>query len=69
MSKEIRDNIFNLFYSSKGQKGTGLGLFIVRNIIQQHGGKIQVDSEPGQGSKFRVIMPKILPREAKENSE
>jgi PAS domain S-box-containing protein len=69
MSKEIRDNIFNLFYSSKGQKGTGLGLFIARNIIQQHGGTIEVDSEPGQGSKFRVIMPKVLPREAKENSD
>jgi signal transduction histidine kinase/CheY-like chemotaxis protein len=67
MDDEIRDNIFNLFYSSKGKKGTGLGLFITKNIIQQHGGMIEVDSTLGQGTHFRVIMPKILPLEAKQN--
>jgi signal transduction histidine kinase len=67
MSREIRDSIFKLFFSSKGQKGTGLGLFIARNIVKQHGGTIQVASSPGQGSEFRVIMPKVLPREAKES--
>lgn len=67
MDPETRDKIFNLFYSSKGQMGTGLGLFISRNIIQQHGGTIKVDSTPGQGSLFRVLMPKVLPRTAKEN--
>ncbi|MGD8282749.1 MAG: response regulator [Desulfobacterales bacterium] len=68
MDQETRDNIFNLFYSSKGQKGTGLGLFIARNIIQQHGGTIHVESTPGQGSSFRVMMPKVLPPAAKEES-
>jgi signal transduction histidine kinase len=67
MNDEIRNNIFNLFYSSKGKKGTGLGLFITRNIIQQHGGSIEVDSTVGQGTRFRVIMPKLLPQEAKQN--
>ena len=67
MDEETRDNIFNLFYSSKGQQGTGLGLFIAKNSIQQHGGTIEVDSTLGQGTHFRVIIPKILPREAKEN--
>jgi PAS domain S-box-containing protein len=67
MDAETRDNIFNLFYSSKGQQGTGLGLFIAKNSIQQHGGTIEVDSTLGQGTHFRVIIPKILPREAKEN--
>jgi signal transduction histidine kinase/CheY-like chemotaxis protein len=69
MDDEIRENIFNLFYSSKGKKGTGLGLFITRNIIQQHGGTIEVDSSFGQGTHFRVIMPKILPQEAKGNED
>ena len=66
MDAEIRANIFTLFFSSKGKKGTGLGLFITRNIIQQHGGTIAVDSSPGQGTHFRVIIPKNLPPEAKE---
>ena len=67
MDQETQDAIFNLFFSSKGQAGTGLGLFIARNIIQQHGGTIQVRSSPGQGSNFRVILPRVLPPAAKEN--
>ncbi|UCD79738.1 MAG: response regulator [Desulfobacterales bacterium] len=66
MDQETQESIFNLFYSSKGQAGTGLGLFIARNSIQQHGGMIQVKSTPGQGSTFRVVMPRILPSAAKE---
>ena len=57
MNDEIRDNIFNLFYSSKGKKGTGLGLFITRNIIQQHGGTIEVISKAGKGSVFTIKLP------------
>lgn len=68
MDDEIRDNIFNLFFSSKGRKGTGLGLFIARNIIRQHGGTIEVDSTPGRGSRFMVKMPKILPPKARGNA-
>jgi signal transduction histidine kinase len=67
MDPETRDSVFNLFFSSKGQMGTGLGLFIAKNIVEQHGGTIQVKSTPGRGSRFRVMMPKILPQEAKEN--
>ncbi len=65
MAPEIKDNIFNLFYSSKGQLGTGLGLFVTKQIIQQHEGSIQVESTPGKGTRFRVLMPKILPQAAK----
>jgi len=66
MRREIRDNIFNLFFSSKGKKGTGLGLFLARNIIQQHGGTIQVESTAGQGSIFRVRIPRKFLRQANE---
>ncbi|MBS3808968.1 MAG: HAMP domain-containing histidine kinase, partial [Desulfobacterales bacterium] len=51
-----KNKIFSKFYSSKGNKGTGLGLFIARKVVEQHGGKIYVDSEPGAGSRFTVIM-------------
>ena len=61
MDRETRENIFTLFFSSKGSKGTGLGLFVSNKIIQQHGGSIRVDSTPGQGSHFNIILPKVLP--------
>ncbi|MBW2323720.1 MAG: response regulator [Deltaproteobacteria bacterium] len=65
MDQETRENIFTLFFSSKGNKGTGLGLFISNQIIQQHGGSIKVDSTLGQGSSFKISMPKVLPETAK----
>ncbi|UCF94618.1 MAG: HAMP domain-containing histidine kinase, partial [Desulfobacterales bacterium] len=61
MDQESQDNLFNLFYSSKGLKGTGFGLFIANKIIRQHGGAIEVDSSPGQGTHFRILMPKQGP--------
>ncbi len=65
MDAETRDKIFTLFFSSKGKKGTGLGLFISDRIIKQHGGLIEVSSAPGRGSKFTIRIPKIPPKTVK----
>ncbi|MEW6671207.1 MAG: hybrid sensor histidine kinase/response regulator [Thermodesulfobacteriota bacterium] len=62
MDAETREKIFTLFFSSKGKKGTGLGLFISDRIIKQHGGTIEVSSTPGKGSKFSINIPKIIPK-------
>ncbi len=57
MNNDQIRQMFNLFHSSKGLKGTGLGLFITKKVIQKHGGRILVDSEPGQGTQFHVRIP------------
>jgi signal transduction histidine kinase len=62
MDCETRESLFTLFFSSKGDKGTGLGLFIANKVIDQHGGKITVDSTPGKGSNFRITIPRINPQ-------
>jgi len=65
MNKETRDNLFTLFFSSKGNRGTGLGLYISNQIIQQHGGSIDVTSKKGQGAGFHIRIPKVLPESVK----
>ena len=57
MDRETREKIFSLFFSSKGIKGTGLGLFIANKIVDKHGGDIKVESEPGRGSRFVIRLP------------
>lgn len=57
MSEEVRQNLFTKFYSTKGSKGTGLGLVITRKVIHEHGGVIRAESQLGQGSKFIVELP------------
>ena len=58
--KEVR-RIFEKFYRTKraeqsGEAGTGIGLSIVEQIIVQHGGSIHVESEPGRGSRFTLVL-------------
>ena len=68
MDQETRENIFTLFFSSKGNRGTGLGLFVANQIIEKHGGKIRVESTPGEGSNFKITIPRIIPEELKKVS-
>jgi len=59
MDTDTIENLFKLFFSSKGGKGTGFGLFISNNIIKQHGGTINVNSVKGKGSVFTIKIPNI----------
>jgi len=65
MDKKTKEKIFTLFFSSKGSKGTGLGLFISNNIIKQHGGEIKIRSTLSEGTKFNIKIPKITPESAR----
>lgn len=65
MDSDTVAKLFTPFFSSKGRRGTGLGLFISHKIVRQHGGEIQVKSTPGQGTLFTIKIPKTLPESVK----
>ncbi|WDP88359.1 MAG: response regulator [Desulfobacter sp.] len=57
LDRTYQKEIFSLFYSEKGKKGTGLGLFIAKRAVKQHKGTIEVDSEPGSFTAFTITLP------------
>jgi len=57
MDEETRKRCLEPFYSTKGQRGTGLGLAMVYGVVQRHDGTIEIESAPGQGATFRLVFP------------
>ena len=58
ISEESKDKLFEPFFTTKSVgKGTGLGLSIAYGIVQQHGGQLTVESAPGEGALFKLILP------------
>jgi len=66
MPAEVRDRVFDPFFTTKGVgEGTGMGLdFVWRIVVERHGGTVSVDSEPGRGTTFRVLLPRAAPAAA-----
>lgn len=58
MDWETKGKIFTTFFTTKGGEGTGLGLLTTRKIIQEHGGRVEVESTAGKGSTFRIRLPR-----------
>jgi two-component system NtrC family sensor kinase len=68
--EENLERVFEPFFSTKSTgEGTGLGLFVAREIVDKLGGKIEVESEVGRGASFRVRLPKTGPFEENLNEE
>ncbi len=58
IATELQDQVFAPFFTTKPEgEGTGLGLYICQNIIREHGGFIKLESQPGQGTQFRICLP------------
>ena len=57
MDEEVVRKLFTSFFSTKGHRGTGLGLMVTRKLIEEHNGSIEVNSQPGKGTTITVRMP------------
>ncbi|MDJ0783071.1 MAG: response regulator [Desulfosarcinaceae bacterium] len=57
MPAEVRARLFSSFFSTKGHRGTGLGLLVTRKLIEEHGGDIAFESQAGRGTTFTVRLP------------
>jgi PAS domain S-box-containing protein len=58
MEYEVKKKVFTTFFTTKGLGGTGLGLLMTKKIVHEHGGTIDLESEPGKGTTFRIRLPR-----------
>ncbi|MBU9889920.1 MAG: HAMP domain-containing histidine kinase [Candidatus Omnitrophica bacterium] len=64
MTEEVKARLFEAFFSTKGKRGTGLGLLVVARTVKMHRGNIRVESSPGLGTKFFLTLPRSSPKPA-----
>lgn len=57
MDEETKERLFSTLFSTKGERGTGLGLLVTEKIVRENGGNIEVESSPGRGATFRIHLP------------
>ncbi len=59
MTEDVRAKMFDLFFTTKDKRGMGVGMSVTEHIIHQHGGRIQVDSTPGEGTRILIRLPRL----------
>jgi signal transduction histidine kinase len=57
IQQSMMSHLFELFHSTKGNRGTGIGLAVTKKIVEEHEGSISVKSAPGEGTTFTVKLP------------
>jgi len=70
MTEEVKAKLFTPFFTTKGfEKGSGLGLFVVYNLVKNAQGRIEVESEPMQGTTFKIYLPVVAEERIAEKTE
>lgn len=69
MTTEVKQRLFDPFFTTKGKAGTGMGLAVSFGIIRRHEGSIDVESEQGRGTTFRISLPKVMPATSLNGAE
>jgi signal transduction histidine kinase len=70
MTEEVKAKLFTPFFTTKGfEKGTGLGLFVVYNLVRNAQGRIEVESKPMQGTTFKIYLPVVAEERIEEKTE
>jgi signal transduction histidine kinase len=64
---EVKQNLFQPFFTTKGDLGNGLGLYISQEIVERHGGKLLVESSENRGTEMKVVLP--FPNSALESQQ
>lgn len=57
MTPEVQDRVLEPYFTTKGEAGSGLGLSTVHALVEQHRGRLSIDSEPGLGTRIRILLP------------
>jgi signal transduction histidine kinase len=69
MDAETQKRLFQRFFTTKGDQGTGIGLMLTRSIVHRHNGTIDVSSEPGEGSCFSIHLPAVTATSGQRSTE
>jgi signal transduction histidine kinase len=64
MAEDMKSRLFQFGASTKGDRGNGMGLWLVKQLVTRHGGTIAAESKPGEGARFTVIWPRTMPGES-----
>ena len=59
MAEDVKKRLFEPFFTTKGSRGTGLGLALVKKVMEEHHGSVEVESEPGRGTAFHLFLPVV----------
>jgi signal transduction histidine kinase len=68
ISPDLMPRLFQFGASTKGEHGNGMGLWLAKQLVSRHGGTIEAESTPGEGSRFTVLWPRKIPETSSDRT-